>query len=208
MGFGFGTLASAFLIAAYSTYIYALRREFPNPVSITLWLIIIGLNTWTYTDFTDRQAALLPLCQLGLTSTMFAITVAVVVRHGWRRVKVATAFHPIDGLFAVIVLTGFLLKFLWQSSIAANWALQVALISSFFPYVKQAFRGQWKMNPWPWFLAVIAYAFQWLAALPNGLAALPFPTIGFFCHLVVGIGTLRPRPALEVPQFQRLQNPG
>lgn len=188
-----GNLAAAILVAAYLLYLWALRREVPNPVTIPLWFFWVVLNAWTNLEITVRQLHWFPIAQLVCMTATFLLALRCYHRLGWQEVQAASRVKWGDSIAAAIVVTGYVIRLWFGESLAANWVLQVAVIVSFFPLIRQAFYSPKRMNPWPWITGSVAYAVYFTAAIRQGKAAMVYALVGTICHLIVWIGTLRPR---------------
>lgn len=185
-------LASTFLVGAYLFYIWAmLKGEIPHPVTIGVWVVWVLLNVLTYESVASRLALVFAVVQRACMFVIATLVVIAIARRGWVKVKQQTTFNRWDIIMGVAVLCAFAYKFTVNDPRTSNAVAQAALLLSFVPMVKMAFKHTQRMSPWPWSLAVLAYGCQFALAYPDGIAALVYPIVGIVGHGVVWIGIRR-----------------
>jgi hypothetical protein len=173
-------------------YLVLRRNEPPNPLPFLLLTVWVFLNSATYHAIAPPFLAFYADIQKWTILSLDAVTLWRAYRLGWGTVKRQIGFSRWDVAVAAVVP---IMWVLWQLRLShwSNYFGQVAAVLSFVPFIKQAYVGRARMDPWTWVLGAATYGVQLAASLPQGGAAAVFPAVGFVRYLPILHGLYRRR---------------
>lgn len=185
-------VSSAIMIVMNIRYMYlvARRHEPPNPLPFLLMTVWVFLNSATYKEIAPPYLVFYAELQKWTILTMDAVALWKTWKLGWSTVKRQIGFNRWDLAVAGVVPIMWLL---WQLHFAhwSNYFGQIASVLSFVPFMKQAYIGKARMDPWTWVLGAATYGVQVVASIPQGIAAAVFPAVGFVRYLPILHGLYR-----------------
>ncbi len=127
-------------------------------MNLSTWLIAtVGLlvQNVTYYSTVDGELHLL------VVPTIISVGLIVNTTLGWRK----STFGKIKSfdIFAMAVTAFCLVAWVWLGGVVVNVILQVALLMSFVPTIRDLRAKKFEDDPFPWGLAAVSFIFQVMA---------------------------------------------
>lgn len=186
-----GLLAGIVQIVGYVWYIsYVVRGVIkPNTGSWLIWAYGNAIVCWSYiamgNELTFRES-------LPFICSIFSFIAAIIFLF-LRRFEKPTSLE-IKILLADIAITAFWL--LTGESAITQVLLQVSVIISFFPIVKETKDNPSNERPGPWVVWTVAYILLFFAEFPQGFWMWIYPLQYLIWHGIMGILSAKSRPSL------------